>query len=142
MKKIIFSLIIGLLIIPIICFGQISLGRSGSAYTCTVWRDNLGLPYIDTVSKGKSGNWCEGDSEQNIRIYELEVAVQELQAQIAQNNVPSAVVCDNSGFNSIVSRVQSLENRMSTVEQAIERLNKTIGDSLRSIITILISKNK
>ncbi|MDD5068073.1 MAG: hypothetical protein PHN89_00530 [Candidatus Pacebacteria bacterium] len=136
MKKIIFAAIIFLMIIPATCFGEISPGQDGidiihNPNTCIVWRESFGQPYYND-SQGKTGNWCSGDKDQTRRIYELELAVQSLQKQVAQGSQCGCSASTTDG------RIKILEEKMAYVEQMVDRLQTTIAGGLKSIIALLI----
>jgi hypothetical protein len=150
-KSILFILAMSLLIAPIVYAGDISPGNNGSSDSCTVWRESIGTPYVDPTTRAKTGNWCSGNTEDTKRLYELEVAVQHLQRQINNQYIQPVQSCqcpvssntttyDNSGLVALASRVQSLENKVFSIEQTLSNLQKTIGEGLRNIILILISK--
>ena len=96
--------------------------QEDSGYNCIVWREGMTSTY----------NLCKRDIETPKRLYEAEVAIQALESKIDE------LERKNDEFN---SRIQALENRTSIVDQTIEKLQKNIMDSLRSILLLIISKN-
>jgi len=117
---------------PVSTYIQIEPGGSScQADNCIVWREGM--------TTGGGNNYCKSSNgcDTTKRLYELETAVKTLQQQAIIASSQSNIVCDDSD---LIKRVKVLEDRMSTVEQTIEKLNKTIGDSLRNIISILLAR--
>jgi hypothetical protein len=131
MKKLITFLITLLAIAPMFCFGM-STGWDGNSehnQSCTVWRADSGY----SVNQAGVGiNWCSGNFDSAKRIYELELAVKELQLKIDS----CGAVAGASG----VDRIASLEVRIQTVEESIKALQKGIFDSLKGIIVLLLRR--
>lgn len=102
---------------------------------CVIRRLGNGIPF-DSFQSGSGINWCNTQFDTIKRIYALEQSVIELQG--ATPVASSTTLCDTSALE---ARIQALENRTSIIEQVMQALQKTIGDSLRNII-LLLMKNK
>lgn len=133
MKKIILLSIIGLIISGTAYAGNITPGLNGVYGTCKVWRENLGVPYIDE-NYAKTDTWCEKDEDRTRRIYELEVAVQKLQNKVKtlESN------CQVAGSASTSSPL--LELRVQTLERTVATLQESINNSLKAILSFLMIK--
>ena len=131
MKKIIIFLITLLAIAPVFCFATATGwdGNSEQNQPCIVWRVDSGY----SVNQAGVGiNWCKGDFASAKRIYELEVAVQQLQYKIDN--------CGTVAGVSGIDRMASLETRIQIVEESIKALQKSILDSLKGIIALLLRR--
>lgn len=136
MKKLILTLMIISLVLTIIggsaYAGEITPGSSyptTRGQDCTVWREGM--------TKDKNIWWCGSgtgygseDTEQYKRIYELELAVMEL-----QQKQTSCTCTTESG-----QPTGLLELRIQTLEQKVDSLQKSISNALQSIITILLNR--
>lgn len=123
MKKIILLVLI-LLTIPFLS-GAMELG---AGFDCKVWRIGMPIPYVDVPGN----TYCKVSAaeESRERIYQLEVAVSDLQNKL------SSCQSVGSSDNSVESRLLALESKTTNLENLFSQL-RTL---LLQIIQLLLKK--
>lgn len=124
--------------------GEPGMQQAGSAnpqnpaeyVQCVPWNQSMSMPFNQRSGTYNGQPVCQGGngvlSDERSRLYNLEVAVQQLQAQVQalQSSQGSQTVAGATGGTD--PRVTDLENRVS----ALEHVTKAIQDSLLYIVQL------
>lgn len=126
--------LLALIVMPAVSSAAVGVGGGptpNNPEACIVWRTSMS-PTLPSDLSYNGVAFCKGVRETNERLYQIEVALDALTAQISGMRGVGTAVAPNADITALVQRIASLEATVSTLRAQQPTSNEIAGCDKRT----------